>query len=535
MTNASPEQIVAANESKLAKAENVQRVAQGLPQIAVKAPKKVLSVMEILQKNMSKDAPKPTGGKQETKVASQPAIRKICPELTDGLIRPDGTCHPGSLMYSDVEGKYGSPGAIYVCRFVPVNKPTAKYVLDNFGLANRTPTTSKLKDYTAHMDAGIGGGNPHGWQFVFNTAIFTVDFAGSVTGVDLEQHNLGHTCRSVLAAADPKAEILAMFCFGVPKSCRDIIDKNQARTAKDIASTRTELREMFEIDTMIGGLVKITAALSTQCIGYVTQTTAIVNNIRKGLQAKTGGNQGVDADVLDVYTSLIGMSVQGIVALNHVCATSTVNKAGLTVEKTGGGLVKRYAVNHLAAVQSLLAGWIDPETKGIRYSEEIGNAILDAYSLLANENETDQTEPMVSLRMQIDFWDKKEMHKGSAGMNVRFTALKMAVMKHLAGEKIHATNWLSLLTPQSGNNIERLNGFGFVDPTTGEACTSDTEGAISVGIDDYEDPAAKAMESAGTAAATAGDASLEELIDDTEEITEETGDTPEEEDVAEDV
>ncbi|MBZ4251943.1 hypothetical protein LAJ57_13650, partial [Streptococcus pneumoniae] len=78
-------------------------------------------------------------------------------------------------------GKHGRKGAKYIVRFVVINKPTAKFILDKFGKANRIRTKSKQADYTEHMNVGIGGDSgAKGWNFVGNTIIFTVDTVGNV-------------------------------------------------------------------------------------------------------------------------------------------------------------------------------------------------------------------------------------------------------------------------------------------------------------------------------------------------------------------
>lgn len=514
MTNASPEQIAAKNASKSAAVANVARVAQGLPQIVRQVPKKVMSMADILKGANKAELPAPKADKQIVQLATPKMIQERCPELIAGLIQPDGSAHPGALVQTDMEGKFGPAGACYVVRFVRVNKPLAKLVIERYGMANRTSTKSRLTMYGRSIDAGIGGNvGPDGWNFVFNTAIFSVNSAGSVSGVDLEQHNGGHTCKTLLAAADPNAEILMLFCFGVPKQMRDLIDNNQARSAKDVASTRTELKDMFAVGSTIGGIVKITnEAMQTRCIGFVTQSITIVNNIRNGEMAKTGGNQGVDAEVLDKYADLVGNCVQGIFGLDSVCQHSAVApKTGLPVVKTSGGLTKRFAINHLAAVQALVAGYIKPNGT-LGYCETLGNQVLECYSLLANENESDATEPMVSLRMQIDAWDREKKWDGTSGRNVRFAALKMGVVAQIAGEKIQNSAWLLKL--DSKTKGPNLSGLGYVD---------DTE--IVCGVDDYVNPGDAALEEAGATATVNGDASLEELIQD-DTLTEVGSDVP---------
>lgn len=527
MTNASSEQIAAANEAQAAKAANVQRVAQGLPQIADRKPRKAKSMMDILRANMSTTAPAPTSGKQVTAAASAADVAKVCPELVNGLIRPDGTPHPGAQVYKDEAGAFGPPGAVYVGRqFVKVTKRIAKFILDKFGGANRTSTASRLKKYTAAMDVGIGGTTgPDGWNFVFNSCLFTVDSIGNVTGIDQEQHNAAHSFKSLLACADPNATILMQFGWGVPKKLRDLMDDNQARSAKDIASTRTELKDMFAVGSMIGGLVKIDKeAMQTRCIGFVSQAVAIVNNIRNGESAKTGGNQGVDAEVLDKYSHLVGSCVQGLVALDAVSQHDTIApKTGLLKKVTSGGLTKLYAINHLASTQALIAGYVKPDGS-LGYAEDIGNEVLAAYGLMANRSENDASEPMVSLRHQIETWKRNKQHEGSSGKNVVYIALCKALLLHLSGGKVVNVNWLSKL--DSKTKRENLSGCGTVQVDELGNVVDDGGTEIVVGIDDYVNPGDAAMDEAGVAA-TEADATLEELIDD-DELTEVAGDMPEE-------
>lgn len=507
MTNASPEQIEAANETKAAKAVNVERVAQGLPQIADRKPRKAKSMIEVLRSAMGTVAPAPSTGKQTIAAASDAELAKVVPELVNGLLRADGTCWAGAQQYADTDGQFGPAGALYVGRqFVKITKRIAKAILGKFGGANRTSTPSRLTKYTKAMDHGIGGDSgSHGWNFVYNSCLFTVNETGAVVG--FEQHNGAHTFKSLIACSDPNATILMQFGFGVPKSLRDLMDDNQSRSAKDIASTRTELRDMFAVGSMIGGLVKIAnEAMQTRCIGFVTQSVAIVNNIRNGEQAKTGGNQGVDAEVLDRYSHLIGSCVQGIVALDAVCQYKSVApKTGLEVNKTSGGLTNLYAINHLASVQALIAGYVAPDGS-IGYAEDMGNEVLAAFGLMANRNENDATEPMVSLRNQILTWKRNKQHEGSSGKNVVYTALCMALLLHLSGGKVVNANWLAKIDTKTKR--ENLSGCGQVTLEDG------TE--IVVGIDDYVNEGEEAMKHAGHAASTESDASLEELIDDTE-------------------
>lgn len=527
-TSASAEQIAA---KQAAKDANVAKVAQGLPQLATKpGTRKVLSVMEILAARQGTAVVAPKPGKQVVMTAEADEIEKKCPELTKGLLQADGSAHPGALVWKDSEGKYGPKGGIYVVRFCPVNKSFAKLVIERYGKANRTSTPSTIKTYLTSMNNGIGGDSgPHGWNFVFNSIIFTVNSAGSITGMDFEQHNGAHSSKALLEATDPNAEILTLMCWGVPKSMRDLVDKNLQRSAKDIASTRTELKNMFRVGAMIGGIVPIAKEeVQTRCINFVTQTVAIVNNIRNGEQAKTGGNQGVDATVLDLYCKPVAESVTRVYAMDYVSQWTGKNaKTGLPVPKTSGGLTQLYAVNHLSAVMTLIASYVSADGT-IVLDEDMANEVMQCYSVLANRSETDATEPMVSLRNQIDTWDTNGQHKGSTGMNVRFTALTKAVVKQLSGEKIVFAKWLSAVDGKTTR--ENLSGHGFV---TGSESV-DTEGnpipgsGIVLGIDDYVNPGDAAMDDAGIDHASEADATLQELVDDSdEEMTEVGSDQPE--------
>jgi hypothetical protein len=132
---------------------NQERVKAGLPQLATKSAKKALSLADICKQEGAKAPTTKTG----IVPASIATLRKVCPELIDGLIDPVTLKNrPGTLMQID-SGKWGRKGNKYICRFVAINKSLARLILDKFGKANRTRTKSKQTDYTDHMNVGIGG------------------------------------------------------------------------------------------------------------------------------------------------------------------------------------------------------------------------------------------------------------------------------------------------------------------------------------------------------------------------------------------
>lgn len=514
---------------------NVERMHAGLPQIATKTLAKPKSLADVFKSVVGAAAPAPkAGGKKPIVPATNGMIRKVCPELVDGLLNPDGSHRPNTLV--DLEdGTTGIKGTLTIHRVVIVNKALAKFILDRFGKANRIRTKSKVADYTAHMDVGIGGNSKEkGWNYVGNTAIFTVDQAGNVSGADLEQHNAGHTLTSLLDAADPNACIKMLFIFGIPKCLRDNIDKNVARSPKDIASTRVELKERFYAGAIIGGQVKLTEAMATSCIGEVSQVLRIVKSIREGGVAKDSGAGNIEMEHFDLYADPIAQAIEMIYGLDHILPTTTVSaRTGKETKKTGGGLKRRYAMNHLASVMVLAAAYKRPDGT-IGLDADTALSVLGAYRVLGDETETDRTEPMVTLRNQIDEWDASKKHTGTDGKNVRWNVLKMSLLQQLAGQKIANPKWLVNATSKFGDS-ERLNGLGFhaVDETdvehlNGEELVQPNE--IVCGIDDFVDPAIAAMEAAGQA--PSDDDQVEELIDD-EDMNEQSSDVPEDDEVEE--
>ena len=499
---------------------NKELLAQGLPQLATKPPKKALSLADICKHEGAKAPSAKTG----VVPASNKHMEKICPELVAGLVDPaTGTVRPGCLEFHDKTGKYGRKGARYFCRFVPINKSAAKFVLDKFGKANRTRTKSKQTDYTSHMNVGIGGDSgPKGWNFVFQTCILTVDTVGNITGIDLEQHNAGHQFSALLDATDPAAETLVLMCFGVPKELRDNIDKNVARSPKDIASTRTELRVRFFKGAILGGVVTLTEAMAVSCIGEVSQVIRIIECIRKGREAKTSGAVEVGTDQLDQYSDAVAQAIEMIYALDYSsCPYDAINKKTLAITaKTGGGLKHRFAMNHTASILAIASSYLLPDGS-LGFDQDVGITVLQAYKVLGNKEQTDRTEPMVCLRHTIDRWDRENKHSGTNGMNVRWTALKLSLLMQLSGDKIANPFWLDGIDYKKANDDEnyRLNGLGTAVLEDG------TE--IVCGIDDYVyvDPAKAAAEAASEE--PTDDGSLHELAEDDEE---ELQDTPEDED-----
>jgi hypothetical protein len=379
--------------------------------------------------------------------------------------------------------------------------------------------------------------------------------------MDLEQHNAGHTMSALLDSTDPNAELLFLFCFGIPKELRDNIDKNVARSPKDIASTRVELRERFFKDAILGGVVKLSEAMATSCIGEVSQIIRIVECIRNGKEAKTSGAVEVGTDQLDMYSDVAGQAVEMLTALDHSsCPFDSINKNTLKVTpKTGGGLKHRFAMNHTGSILVLAASYKN-EDGTIGFDQDTGLEILQCFKILGDKNQTDKTEPMVCLRHTIDRWDAAKKHKGTDGMNVRWTALKLSLLMQLAGEKIKNPNWLDGIDFKKANDDEnyKLNGYGVhycedadghpimvevMDDDDNPVVETNEEGVetpvmtqqtIVCGIDDYVyvDPAKAAAEAASEE--PTDDGSLNELAEEEEEEEEEEmddigDDVPEEE------
>jgi hypothetical protein len=486
--------------------DKTKDVTMSLPKIV--SPVKTSSFADIIASVKGDGVPAPKLGRAVVVPMSDKQVAKICPELVSGLLRPDGTPWEGSTAYHE-DGKTGRPGATYVIRpFLRVGKSLATYILQKFGAANRLRTASKQKAYTAAMNYGIGGDSgAKGWNYVGNTAIFTMDEVGSLVSVDMEQHNLGHTCNAVLDCDEANATILVTMIFGIPGELRDNIDKNVSRSPKDIASTRTALRERFFPGAVIGGSVKLTDAMAKACIGEVSQVVRIVKSIREGGQPKDSGSGDIDSNVLDLYTEAVGQAIEKVYALDSSLSYTSVKDGKETIKKSGG-LRKRYAVNHLVSIMVLTAGFKRPDGS-IGLDDELSNNILCQYKTLGDEKDTDKSDPMVVLRMQIDKWKDSKMHSGTDGKNVVWSCLKVSLMLALAGEKIKNPNWLVNADNKLGGK-ETLSGMGLhhFDVMLGE--TAD----IVCGIDDYEyiDPAAAAMAEAGQE--ETDDETPSELLDD---------------------
>ena len=492
-----------------------------LPKIVASA--KVASFADIIASVKGDTPPTPKTGKAVVVPMSDKQVAKLCPELVNGLLRPDGTPWEGAMVYHE-DGTTGRSGAVYVVRpFLKVNKSLASYILARFGQANRLRTASKQKAYTAAMDYGIGGDSgSKGWNYVGNTAIFTVDELGCLVSVELEQHNAGHTSNSVLDCVDPNATILVTMIFGIPGELRDNIDKNVSRSPKDIASTRTALRERFFAGAVIGGSVKLTESMAKACIGEVSQVVRIVKSIREGGMPKDSGSGDIDSGILDLYTESVGQAIEKVYALDASLSHTDIKDGKETVKKQGG-LRKRYSVNHLVSIMVLTAGY-RREDGSVGLDDTLSNTILSQYKTLGDEKDTDKSDPMVVLRMQIDRWKASKQHAGTDGKNVVWACLKVSLMLALAGEKIKNPQWLKDANNKLGGN-EKLNGFAIHhhDETLGEFED------IVCGIDDYEyiDPAAAAMAEAGQE--QTDDETPSELLDEeTEDGLEETEDGLEE-------
>lgn len=436
--------------------------------------------------DLAGDMPVPeVKGKPVVTEASPEEIEKVCPELLLGLLQPDGTAWPGALLDTVVDGQpaeFGDVGTTYICRLINATPAICQYIKNHHGAANRTPTPARLKEYEQYMLNDE-------WRFVWNTAVFTSTTAANKTSVGLEQHNCNHSMTGAIATGKT---IKVLMCFGVPKSQRDKIDNNLARTAKDIVSTRVEMQSYFAVGKVIGGSVAIDKTMSAAMNRSVAETFRIVDDIRSGKQAKTGGARSKTdmGEKLDTYTDPICKAVSGFVALDSRCNTTTVSKDGSIKPKLGGGLSRRIAVNHGASILTLGATYIRKDGS-LGYDDHVANQILRCYAELGNEKLTDTTNPMVSLRTAIDRWKTEDLNKGGSGMNVRFIALKMAVLWRLSGQKVVNQGIWDAIKPTDGKNLN-LSGLG---------SNPDAAGGI-VGIDDYVDPTEAAMAASQNAAGT---------------------------------
>lgn len=460
------------------------------------------SFADLIQSFAGMDAPMPESSKNQNVVAmSVEDVNKIVPELTMGLLQADGTPWPGSTAFTDDEevvdangegtgrGQFGPLGATYVIRpFVPTPPSLAKFVLDNLGGANRNSTKSRIDAYTNAM-------KNDDWSFVYNTAIFTIPTAGQLSPLGQEQHNAAHTMKSAVAA---NRTVLLNYCFGVPKSERDKIDDNQQRSAKDIVTTRSEMRTMFAENTYIGGTVMIDKKLSEAMMRNVSESFRIFDDIRNGKDAKSTGNRNKTevGQKMDQCSTLLGKCVANIVAVDSRLECDKVNAKKEVKHHTSGGLTKRIQVSHATAALVLSAGYTALDGT-LKYDEKAGLKILRLLAELGNEKLTDVRNPMVSLQKKLDFWNQNAMHKGSSGMNVRFVALKTAILFAQAGIKIDDQAIWDRITATSGRDKHFGGIYKNADAVSGY-----------VGLDDYVDPTDKIGE------AKSGDAIESQIAED---------------------
>lgn len=417
-------------------------------------------------------------------------VAKIVPELTQGLLQSNGQPWDGAFALHDDAGEFGPAGAVYVVRaFVRVSPALAQFVLTNYGAANRDMIKSTQDRYIKAMSHGE-------WGYVGNTAVFTVGKEGQIVSIGQEQHNMAHTMRAVLVTGKT---VLGTFIFGIPKSQRDKIDDNQQRTAKDIVTTRSEMKQMFAVNGVIGNTVPITKSLSATMMKSVSEAFRIVKDIRDGRDAKSGGSRDKSETgrELDLYCVPLGNAVAQVVALDSRLDTKVTNKEGVVKDKAGTGLTKRAAVNHLAGILTLAAAYHKADGT-LGWDENVAVNILRCFMLLGNEKIDDISQPMVSLRHAIDRWNAVKQHKGSEGMNIRFNALKIALLLQLQDKRITDQTMWEKVTVQSGRTF-RLGGLG---------SNPDAIDGI-VGIDDYVDPTEKAME---TTDAPKADGTLQSAI-----------------------
>ncbi len=426
--------------------ENAGLAAAGLPQIAGTLPTGPVSSFDELFKQMG-TAPAPEA-KGSTKVAplTSEEVALIVPELVRSLVQGSGEAWPGAVAFTDAIGEFGPAGAMYVHRpYVKVSPALAQFILQNFGQANRDSTKSRLEQYTESQRHG-------NWSYVGNTAIFTVPVEGQVMCLGIEQHNGAHTMKSLLESGKT---ILMTLIFGIPKSQRDKIDDNQQRTAKDIVTTRSEMRTLFHVGSIIGGAVQVTAALAASMMRNVSETFRIVDDVRGGKNAKTGGSRSkIDVgQKLDQYVQLLGKTVQSVIALDARLETKTINSKGEVKQKTSGGLLKRISASHASAMLALGAGYHALDGS-FGYDEKAGLKILTAYRDLGYETIVDPRNPMVALRDVIDYWNDNKIHKGSDGMNVRFSALKFALMMVMTGTPANGKETFINFGPKSAVNLK---------------------------------------------------------------------------------
>jgi hypothetical protein len=427
----------------------------------------------------------------DTNEASIEEVTKALPELIMGLLdsktgepfagadRFDNPTVIGSDGQPTNRGKFGPVGTTWIVRpFVRVTPELAQYLINHHGSANRDQTTSTLATYKERMENDQ-------WSYVGNTCIFTIPNAGQVSPVGQEMHNGGHTCKTVIATGK---EILMTFVFGIPKTERDKIDDNQARSAKDIVTTRPEIKAMFRQGSTIGGSVTITASMANTIQKNISEAFRIVEDIRHGLDAKTSGGRDKQemGALLDLYSKVLANAVSQVIALNSRLEITTTDKKTGEQKKKIGGLLARAGSNHLSGIMTLAASYKRADGT-LGWDDSVALKVLRCFAILGDERVSDTSDPMVSLRVAIDRWNKDGKHKGSTGMNIRFTALKTAVLMSLRGLKMTSQNLWDELTVASGRKLS-LMGLG----TNPESIADGN----AVGIDDYVNPADAAMSAA---------------------------------------
>ena len=395
-------------------------------------------------------------------------VRKIVPELVVGLLDSSGEAHPGAIKYESDGTDGGIKGAVYVVRpFVKVTPPLAQFCLQNFGKGNRTSTEGTIKKYAAAQAAGK-------WTYVGNTAIFTTDEVGCLESLGSEMHNAAHTSKADLISG---RTILMTFIFGIPKSERDKIDDNLNRSLKDIVSTRSEMKDIFAENSVIGGVVLVTKELAKKMHAAVSETFRIVDDVRNGLAAKSGGSRDKTeaANKLNVYLPVLGKAISLVIALDSKLPYIQTTGKSAGKSKASGGLTHRYSVSHLAAVLTLAS--TDLVEGELVWNDDVAEKIVEAYWLLGNELETDRTSPMVQLRQTIDRWSTAspsggKINSDGSGQNIRFNCLKQALIDQVAGRELRSGKVFDVMTPTSGN-----------------------DGSLNLGgIDDYVDPRIAARE-----------------------------------------
>lgn len=368
------------------------------------------------------NVPKPSRtGKTLIQPATVARMRKIAPELVDDMLDSKGNPYHGAILYVgkglDVDGCVKDN--IYIVRIVTFEPRDAAYILKELGEGNRDPIPARQKEIIRKQKEGE-------WQFVGNTIVITIEEPGMIKSSMMEQHNAGHSCRAQLESGKTLTYVLII---GIPKSERDKIDDNAARSAKDIASTRSELKEFFAVGTVIGGAVTLTEPLSKKCKSCLTEALRIVDDQRHGLPAKSGGARDkVDVgEKLDLYGNPLSQAVGLVVALDS--KSPTTGKEGKV--KANGAFTKRVPLNHAVAMLTLAASDRDANTGIITFNEDASWSVMEFYTLIAAEAIDDDTMPAVAFRNTIDRWNATKKHDGSDGKNVRFAALKKAYIDHV--------------------------------------------------------------------------------------------------------